>query len=42
MGNDHLLQLYNLRIDLGERNNVAVENPKIVKELSELLLKIKN
>jgi arylsulfatase A-like enzyme len=40
-GNDPLPQLYNLRTDIGERNNVASQNPLIVKELTELLQKIK-
>jgi hypothetical protein len=34
-------QLYNLKNDIGERNNIAGENPQIIKELSELLQKIK-
>jgi arylsulfatase A-like enzyme len=41
-GNDTLPQLYNLKRDLGEKNNVAEQNPLIVKELTELLQKIKN
>ncbi len=41
-GNDPLPQLYNLKSDLSEKNNVASENPAIVKELSDLLLKIRN
>ena len=41
-GNDPLPQLYNLRTDIGERNNVAPENIPIVKELTELLEKIKS
>jgi len=41
-GNDTVPQLYNLKSDLGERNNVATENPAIVKELTELLRKIKD
>ncbi len=41
-GNDTLPQLYNLRTDLGEKNNVASENSVIVKELKDLLDKIKN
>jgi arylsulfatase A-like enzyme len=41
-GNDPLPQLYNLKTDLGERNNVAPQNPSIVKELTELLVKIKD
>jgi len=34
-------QLYNLKNDLGEKNNVALQNPERVKEMSELLQKIK-
>ena len=41
-GNDPLPQLYNLKNDLGEKNNVATQNPEIVKELSEQLQKIKD
>jgi arylsulfatase A-like enzyme len=39
--NDPLPRLYNLKTDLGEKNNVAVENPAIVKELTDLLQIIK-
>jgi arylsulfatase A-like enzyme len=39
-GNDPMSQLYNLRTDIGEKNNVAAENQAIVKELTELLQKI--
>ena len=42
IGNDPLLQLYNLKDDLGERHNVATENPAILKELTDLLQKIKD
>jgi arylsulfatase A-like enzyme len=41
-GNDTVLQLYNLKTDLGEKNNVAADNPAIVKELTDLLQKIKD
>jgi arylsulfatase A-like enzyme len=41
-GNDQVAQLYNLKEDIGERNNVASRNAGIVKELTELLSKIKN
>jgi arylsulfatase A-like enzyme len=41
-GNDPLPQLYNLKNDLGEKNNLATQNPVIVKELTELLQKIRN
>jgi arylsulfatase A-like enzyme len=40
-GNDPLPQLYNLKTDLGERNNVAPDNQAVVKELTELLKKIR-
>jgi arylsulfatase A-like enzyme len=41
MGNDPDPQLYNLKEDIGERNNLAAENPEKVKELEMLLEKIK-
>lgn len=41
-GNDPLPQLYNLRDDIGEKLNLASENPAVVKELTDLLLTIKN
>lgn len=41
-GNDPEPQLYNLKTDLGEKNNVAAQNPLIVKELTELLQKVRN
>jgi arylsulfatase A-like enzyme len=41
-GNNTVPQLYNLRTDIGERNNLAFENKAIVKELTELLNKIKD
>ena len=40
-GLDPQPQLYDLKKDLGEKNNVAAENPKIVKELAAQLEKIK-
>jgi arylsulfatase A-like enzyme len=40
-GNDPLPQLYNLGTDLGEKNNVAPQHPLIVKELTELINKIR-
>lgn len=40
-GNDPLPQLYNLRTDIGEKNNVASENQPVVKELTDLLNKLK-
>jgi len=42
LGNDTVPQLYNLKTDLGEKNNVAKQNPDILNELTALLLKIKN
>jgi arylsulfatase A-like enzyme len=41
-GNDPLPQLYNLKTDIGERKNVAPDNQAIVKELTELLQKIRD
>jgi arylsulfatase A-like enzyme len=41
-GNDPLPQLYNLKNDIGEKNNVASQNPEIVKGLSMLLSKIRD
>ena len=41
-GNDTLPQLYNLRKDIGEKNNVAAQNPEIMKDLRTLLSKIRN
>jgi arylsulfatase A-like enzyme len=40
-GNDPMPQLYNLKSDLGEQNNVADRNPAVVKELTDLLQQIK-
>jgi hypothetical protein len=40
-GNDPLPQLYNLKTDLGERNNLASDNQAIVNELTELLQSVK-
>ena len=37
LGNSPEPQLYNLDIDIGEKNNIAEQNPNIVKELSTLL-----
>ncbi len=37
LGNYQEAQLYNLSVDLGEKNNVASDNKNKVKELSELL-----
>jgi arylsulfatase A-like enzyme len=41
-GNDTAPQLYNMNSDMGEKFNVARHNPDLVKELSDLLAKIKN
>jgi len=40
-GNDTVPQLYNLKTDLGEENNVAGENMQMYNELKDLLEKIK-
>ena len=40
-GNDPSYQLYNIGTDPGERNNVAGDNPVIVKELTDLLNSIR-
>ncbi len=40
MGNDTLPQLYNLKNDVSETKNLAVENPDKTNELKEQLLKI--
>lgn len=42
LGNSKTPQLYNLKSDVGERKNVAVENPAVVKKLDTQLQKIKN
>jgi arylsulfatase A-like enzyme len=41
-GNDTIPQLYDLKTDIGEKNNVAIDNPLIVNELTQLLTNIKN
>lgn len=41
MGNNRMPQLYNLNDDPGETQNLAARYPEKVKELSDLLLKIK-
>ena len=41
-GNNANPQLYNLNIDIGEKNNLARHNPELVKELSDLLKKIRD
>jgi len=41
LGNDLKPQLFNLNNDLGEKVNVADQNPKILAELSDLLKKVR-
>jgi arylsulfatase A-like enzyme len=41
-GNNEMPQLYNLRNDIGEKNNIADQNPLIVNKLTDMLLKIRN
>jgi arylsulfatase A-like enzyme len=41
-GNDPEPQLYNLKTDPGEKINIATQNPLIVKELTDMLKKIKD
>jgi arylsulfatase A-like enzyme len=41
MGNDPQPQLYNLKDDLGEKNNVAAERPDRVKEMAAFLRKVR-
>lgn len=41
LGNDKKPQLYNLKTDLGEKNNLAEANPAKLKELKELLKSVK-
>lgn len=42
LGNDPAPQLYSLKDDLGEENNVAAQHPEKVKEMSALLQKIRS
>jgi arylsulfatase A-like enzyme len=42
LGNDPMPQLFNLKSDIGEKNNLAVQNPLIVNNLTNLLKKIKD
>jgi hypothetical protein len=42
LGIDPQPQLYNLKNDIGEKHNIASEHPEIVKELANLLKKIRN
>jgi hypothetical protein len=39
LGNNAAPQLYNLKTDVGEKKNLAAENPKKVEELKALLAK---
>ncbi len=41
LGNDPEPQLFNLKTDIGEKNNIAAQHPEKVQELAELLEKIK-
>lgn len=40
-GNDTNPQLYNLKNDLGEKNNVAGQNPEILRQMEELLKNVR-
>ncbi len=42
LGNDPRPQLYDLAVDLGERQNVAVEHPDLVREMAAQLKKIRD
>lgn len=42
LGNNKLPQLYNLKNDSGEKNNLADQNPEIVKKLMAKLMEVKN
>lgn len=42
LGNNPLPQLYDLKNDLGEKNNIAIEKPEITNELAGLLRKTKD
>lgn len=42
LGNNPLPQLYNLRNDIGEKNNLAEKYPEKVKEMEALLLSVRN
>jgi len=42
LGNDPKPQLYNLKSDIGEKNNVASEHPEVVQELAALLKKTRD
>ncbi len=42
LGNDPQPQLYNLKDDLGEKKNLAAEQPEIVKKMAAMLAKIRS
>jgi arylsulfatase A-like enzyme len=42
LGNDPQPQLYNLKDDLGERQNLAAQRPRIVEEMAAMLAKIRS
>jgi len=42
LGNAPQPQLYDLKTDLGEKNNVAEQHPKVVEEMAALLAQIRN
>ena len=42
LGNDKAEQLYNLKEDIGEKNNVAAQNPEVVERLKNILEKERN
>ena len=42
LGNDKAEQLYNLKADIGEKNNVAAQNPEVVERLKNILEKERN
>ena len=41
LGNDPQPQLYDLSVDLGEKRNVAGENPEVVRDLTARLERIR-
>lgn len=41
-GNDPLPQLYNIKTDIGEKNNVAADNPEVLNELRQILTDVKD
>ena len=42
LGNDTLPQLYNLKNDIGEKNNLYLDNPEKLEELKNILEAEKN